>query len=97
PGDYDGDGKADYAVYQPSSGKLFVLPSNGSSAYILQFGPTNNVPYLGPIKAPASVNALRIASFARPTNLTDVVIDTIAGDATTSFLSLPTDARRKRA
>ncbi|MEO6808715.1 MAG: VCBS repeat-containing protein, partial [Isosphaeraceae bacterium] len=46
-GDFDGDGKTDYSVYEPKSGKLYIKPSNGSNPYFLQFGPTNNVPVPG--------------------------------------------------
>jgi hypothetical protein len=43
PGDYDGDGKNDVAVYHPSSGVWYLLRSS-SGFTALQFGLSEDVP-----------------------------------------------------
>ena len=46
PGDYDGDGKTDIAIYR--SGTWFILPSSGGSYYTVGFGGNpNDVPVPG--------------------------------------------------
>lgn len=46
PGDYDGDGTTEFAVYRPSDGLWFYRPSSGSSGIpvALQFGGGTDVP-----------------------------------------------------
>jgi len=43
PGDYDGDGKADAAIFRPSTSTWFSSNSNGSTL-IQQFGATGDMP-----------------------------------------------------
>jgi hypothetical protein len=38
PGDYDGDGKTDLAIYRASIGGWFIKPSGGGSSYGVGFG-----------------------------------------------------------
>jgi FG-GAP repeat len=38
PGDYDGDGKTDFAVWRPSSGTFFVLRSSDGVVVSQQWG-----------------------------------------------------------
>jgi hypothetical protein len=44
PGDYDADGKTDYAIYRPSTGEWWVQPSDGSSSWSTVFGQASDVP-----------------------------------------------------
>jgi hypothetical protein len=38
PADYDADGKADFAVFRPSSSNWFISQSAGAPTRIFQFG-----------------------------------------------------------
>ncbi|MGB7926365.1 MAG: FG-GAP-like repeat-containing protein [Pyrinomonadaceae bacterium] len=42
--DYDGDGKTDYAVWQPSDGKWFILHNSDNSQQIQQWGQNGDQP-----------------------------------------------------
>jgi len=62
PGDYDGDGKADAAVYLPAFGAFAYRPSSGGPDVVRQFGiagagrsiPASLVGYPAPVKVSAS-------------------------------------------
>jgi len=44
PGDYDGDGKADLALYRPATATWFVWPSSGGTGWTIGFGIAGDTP-----------------------------------------------------
>jgi hypothetical protein len=47
PADYDGDGRADFAVFR--AGTWYILPSQSFTLRIVQFGLPDDIPVTAPI------------------------------------------------
>ncbi len=51
PGDFDGDGKADHAVFRPSTNYCFILRSSDGGVTARQFGIAVEQPFVSDLNA----------------------------------------------
>jgi hypothetical protein len=47
PGDYDGDGKTDVAIWRPSTGNWSIIRSGNGTNYVVNYGLSTDVPVFG--------------------------------------------------
>jgi hypothetical protein len=81
PGDYDGVGKADLAVYRPSTAQWFILHVSGATT-VLSFGaPRLDIPITGDFDGDGKTD---IGLF-RPTTDQWIILRSTAGGLVTSF------------
>ena len=59
PGDYDGDGKTDMAIYRASDGAWWIIPSTTGTAYGVGFGG-------GPTDIPITSNLIINRLYSNP-------------------------------
>ena len=60
PGDYDGDGRADLAVYRPTTGVWYIRPSGGAASVAIPFGAA----HLGDVPVPADYDGDGVTDLA---------------------------------
>ena len=60
PADYDGDGKADLAVFRPATSQWFIKPSSGAPSFNVAFGAM--LPEFHVSKSPASLVVVCVAA-----------------------------------
>ena len=76
PGDYDGDGKTDFAVFRPTTGTWFVIDSSTGERRAQQWGQAGDIPVPGDYDGDGKTD---IAVF-RPSTGIWYVIDSSTGE-----------------